>query len=191
MRPVLAGGIAHDFNNLLTPILGSASVQVEGDLPDRESLLGRLETIHASAKLAKALTDQMLAYTGRATLQRAAIGLSETVRDMRELLEATASRSMTLHCDLDDELPPIEADGGQISQIVMNLVVNASEAAKPGGGRVEVRTCTFEASRALLDACVLRVVRAGDGDDEHERRSRDPGRPSHCAFEPPSACAFQ
>ncbi len=152
---VLAGGIAHDFNNLLTPILGSARVQVEGDDPDREALLGRLETIHASAKLAKALTDQMLAYTGRATVQRAAIGLSETVRDMLQLLEATASRSMAIHCDLDDELPPIEADAGQISQIVMNLVVNASEAAKPGGGRIEVRTCTFEASRALLDACVL------------------------------------
>ena len=152
---VLAGGIAHDFNNLLTPILGCASIQEEGDVPDRGALLERLKTIHASSKRAKALTDQMLAYAGRAAVHPAAIDLSETVRDMLPLLEATASRSVTLHCDLDDGLSPIEADGNQIGQIVMNLVANASEAAKPEGGRIEVRTCAVDASRTLLDACAL------------------------------------
>ncbi len=152
---VLAGGIAHDFNNLLTPILGCASIQEEGDAPDRDALLRRLKTIHASSKRAKALTDQMLAYAGRTAVRSAPIDLSETVRDMMLLLETTASRTVRLHYDLDEALAPIEADGNQIGQVVMNLVANASEAAKPEGGRIEVRTCTVDASRRLLDACAL------------------------------------
>jgi PAS domain S-box-containing protein len=152
---VLAGGIAHDFNNLLTPILGSAAVQTGTEAQDRDTLLRRLETIHASARRAKALTDQMLSYAGRSAARRAGIDLSKAVRDMLLLLEATASRSTVLHCELDDDLPPIEADPNQIGQIVMNLVANASEAARPEGGRIEVRTCVVDACRALLDACVL------------------------------------
>jgi PAS domain S-box-containing protein len=152
---VLAGGIAHDFNNLLTPILGCAAPSLESDADDREDLLERLKVIHDSARRAKALTDQMLAYAGRGKMERAPIDLSQTVRDLVLLLETTASRSVTLHCELDDALPLIEADANQVGQIAMNLVANAAEAARPEGGRIEVRTYAFEASRALLDECVL------------------------------------
>jgi nitrogen-specific signal transduction histidine kinase/CheY-like chemotaxis protein len=152
---VMAGGIAHDFNNLLTPILGSAMPPAAGEVLDRDDVIQRLETVRVSAMRAKALTGQMLSYAGRGAVHRVPTDLSQVVRDLVLLLETMASRSVKLLFDLDAALPPVEADTNQLGQIVMNLVANASEAANPDGGRIEVRTHSLNADRKLLDACAL------------------------------------
>ncbi|MEE2663583.1 MAG: PAS domain S-box protein [Myxococcota bacterium] len=136
---VMAGGIAHDFNNLLTPILGQSSLALM-DLPENTELHERIEKVRNAARRAAKLTNQMLAYAGAGPLLFEATDLSELVREMGQLLESTVSGKAVIHFELADELAPIEADGAQISQVVMNLIANAAEAVGDGNGTISVRT---------------------------------------------------
>jgi nitrogen-specific signal transduction histidine kinase/CheY-like chemotaxis protein len=143
---VMAGGITHDFNNLLTPILGDASLALL-DLPSDSPVRIRLEKIQKAAHRAAALTNQMLAYSGQGEVSIERIDLSQLVEEMRQLLEGAVSGKAVLVSDLTDELPAVEADSTQLSQVVMNLITNASEAVKEGAGRITLRTGTVEAEK--------------------------------------------
>jgi signal transduction histidine kinase/CheY-like chemotaxis protein len=148
---VMAGGITHDFNNLLTPILGDASLALL-DLPLDSPVRIRIEKIQKAAHRAAALTNQMLAYSGQGAALIEPIDLSQLVEEMRQLLEGAVSGKAVLVSDLTDDLPAVEADATQLSQVVMNLITNASEAVEEGAGRIILRTGTVEAEKVDLSS---------------------------------------
>jgi PAS domain S-box-containing protein len=136
---VMAGGIAHDFNNLLTPILGSASLALL-ELPASSPAREQIEKIRKAALRAAALTNQMLAYAGAGPVHVEALDLSRVVREMAQLLESSISGQAALVYRLETNLPLIEADDAQLSQVVMNLLTNAVEAVGEGEGRIAIET---------------------------------------------------
>jgi len=150
---VMAGGIAHDFNNLLTPILGSTTLALM-DLPPESPIRARLQMIQKAAHRAAALTNQMLAYTGKESLQIEVLSVSTLVEEMGRLLESAISKQAEIHYDLQRDLPAVEADAAQLSQVVMNLITNAAEALGHSGGRISIRTGVVEVDRATLSRTV-------------------------------------
>ena len=135
---VLAGGIAHDFNNLLTGILGSADFLLS-QVPPGSHLQPAVQVIARASERASKLTRQMLAYSGRGQFVVENLNLSSQVRQILILLEASIPKHVNLTLDLEDGLPAIDADAGQLQQLVMNLILNAAEAI-PGTGEVTVKT---------------------------------------------------
>jgi PAS domain S-box-containing protein len=124
---VLAGGIAHDFNNLLLGILGNAELALVELAPSssaRESIVGITQASHRAAELCR----QMLAYSGGGQLASELIDLGALVEDMLGLVKSTISNKALLNLDLGRGLPALRGDASQISQVIMNLVINASEA---------------------------------------------------------------
>jgi PAS domain S-box-containing protein len=150
---VMAGGIAHDFNNLLTPILGDTSLALL-DLPPESPVRARLQKVQKAAHRAAALTHQMLTYAGEESLHVEVLNLSRLVQEMAQLLETAASRESVLVYDLASALPPIEGDAARVSQIVMNLITNASEALE-GEGRITLRTGVEELEAPALARMIL------------------------------------
>jgi PAS domain S-box-containing protein len=150
----LTGGIAHDFNNLLTPILGAAGL-VLAEMPEDSPFRKRVETILQASRRAAALTGQMLAYAGGTDLELRPVDVSGFVREMTLLLESTVSRRARIAFELEEGLPPVLADPGQLSQVIINLVVNASEALGESGRNLSVCTASIDVDRQRLDGCVL------------------------------------
>ena len=136
---VLAGGIAHDFNNLLVGIMGSASL-LEDHVAGNAAALEFVTNLQLSSERAAKLTKQMLAYSGRGRFFVEPLDLSEQVRQIVALIEASIPKNVDVRLTLAERLPTIEADASQIQQIVMNLAINAAEAIGPEGGRVAVST---------------------------------------------------
>ncbi|WP_306590435.1 CHASE domain-containing protein [Geothrix sp. 21YS21S-4] len=136
---VLAGGIAHDFNNLLTAILGNTEMALEfarGHL-DLQAALHRIES---TTQRGSDLARQLLAYAGKAHFAVKPLDLNAVIAEMGDLLAVSISKKVTLLRDLQPGLPPVEADAAQFQQVVMNLVINASEAIGDRPGTVTVRT---------------------------------------------------
>jgi len=136
---ILAGGVAHDFNNLLTGILGNASLVLDGFAahhPDRHLL----EEVVKAAQRAADLTRQLLAYAGKGRFVMKTVDLSALVREISGLIQSSIPKYVNLRLQLADELPGVDADPGQLQQIVMNLVINGAEAIPPEGGTVLLRT---------------------------------------------------
>ena len=128
---LLAGGVAHDFNNLLAGILGNASLAL-GDAPPGSPLRPMLTTIVDASQRAARLTAQLLAYAGKGRFFLESLDLSEYVRQVSSLVHLSIPRTVQLRLELATGLPIIEADAGQIQQVVMNLVINAAEAIPEG-----------------------------------------------------------
>ncbi|MEO0599853.1 MAG: response regulator [Myxococcota bacterium] len=151
---VLAGGIAHDFNNLLVAILGNADLaqhEHEGN-PRAQELLS---DITAAARRAADLCRQMLAYAGRATFEIRPVDLSAVVEDMASILDVSMSKKTVLQIELERDMPLIMADPAQLRQVIMNLLMNASEAREDKSGFVRLVTGVVEVSRSDLDQTLL------------------------------------
>ena len=151
---VLAGGIAHDFNNLLMAILGNASLglmKLRPESPGRD----HLKNVETAAKRAAELTNQMLAYSGKGKFVVEPLSLSRVVEEMSHLLGAVISKGVVLKFDFSEDLPPIEGDAAQIRQVVMNLILNGSDAIGDTSGVVTVSTGVVQADRAYLSATYL------------------------------------
>jgi CheY-like chemotaxis protein len=131
---VLAGGIAHDFNNILTIIMGYSSLikmdyeAVEDHLPEIEKAAGR----------AAELCRQMLTYAGKAAFTIAQVDMAALVDEMVKMLRATISQKVVINHNLSAELPAITGDASQLRQIVMNLIINASEAIDDVQGAINI-----------------------------------------------------
>lgn len=138
---ILAGGIAHDFNNLLTGIIGHAELLTD-QLSGRDSELSLVQHISQAANAAAQLTRQMLAYSGRGHFVIEQVNLSTLVQQNRALIDAAISKNISLDFQLEQSLPLINVDPGQIQQVVMNLIINASEATESSKGTVLVKTYT-------------------------------------------------
>ena len=146
---VLAGGIAHDFNNLLTGILGYSDL-VYLTLPADSSTHGYIEKVINGARQAAALTQQMLAYSGKGQFVVEVLDVSSVVEDMSRLLEVSISKKCALKYRFLDGLPSIEADAAQIRQVIMNLIINASEAIGDRSGLIAVSTGVMYCDNAYL-----------------------------------------
>lgn len=151
---VLAGGIAHDFNNLLTGILGNVSLVLAERGPDARArtLLQRIED---AAKRAAELTRQMLAYAGQGALEARLVDVSALIREATPLLRASVTKRADLVVDCPEGLAHVVGDTAQLRQVVMNLVINASESLGEFGGRITIRTGTRSLKPEDLAGCVL------------------------------------
>jgi two-component system, cell cycle sensor histidine kinase and response regulator CckA len=159
---VLAGGIAHDFNNLLTGVLGNASL-LKLDLPDNSPLIACVEEIEKASLRAGDLCKQMLAYAGKGRFLIRRLDLSALIEDSRRFLQLSVGRSVGLEFHLMQELPAVSADATQMRQILMNLVINASEAIGNTDGSITVSTGVVQAGRNdLSEAYLAPDLPAGD-----------------------------
>jgi PAS domain S-box-containing protein len=147
---VLAGGIAHDFNNILTGIVANNSLALT-ELPIDSPVREHLMEIRAASQRATDLTRQMLAYSGRGRFVIQKLDLSQVVEETAQLLNISISKKVSLAFDLARKLPPVEVDASQISQIIMNLVINASEAVGDQPGGITIRTGLMQADKEYLN----------------------------------------
>jgi two-component system cell cycle sensor histidine kinase/response regulator CckA len=148
---MLAGGIAHDFNNILMTVMGYSDLAIR----DLTAAHDKLEQVMQGARRAADLTNQMLAYAGKSKLVPQSVQLSEVVQEIGDLLKVSISKKCVLHMRLAESLPLIEADATQLRQVVMNLIINASEAIGEQSGAITVRTSTMTCDRAYLADCHL------------------------------------
>jgi PAS domain S-box-containing protein len=135
----LASGIAHDFNNLLGAVLAQAELATAelaaGANPDEE-----LKTIREVAIRGSDIVRQLMIYAGKEDDLFESIDISNTVREMSGLLKSAISKRAELVTDLGEHLPAVKARTAEIRQVVMNLVVNASDALKDSNGVIRVTT---------------------------------------------------
>lgn len=146
---VLAGGIAHDFNNLLTAILGNAQLarlQLQHSSPLQPYLLEIERTSIQAADLCK----QMLAYSGQGRIEVHLLDLNRTIRDMSQLLRISVAKKVQLSFNLAHDLPRVRGDESQIRQVLMNLVINASEAITGSEGSIWVSTGVVHRAKELF-----------------------------------------
>jgi PAS domain S-box-containing protein len=146
---VLAGGIAHDFNNILMAIMGNADLalmRINKESPVVENL-HRIE--RASAEAAD-LAQQMLAYAGKGKFFVENLDMNRLLDEMLHMLEVSISKKVTLRFTPTPNIPPIEADATQIRQIIMNLVINASEATGDNDGVIVITTGCIDCDKNSL-----------------------------------------
>jgi two-component system cell cycle sensor histidine kinase/response regulator CckA len=146
---VLAGGIAHDFNNLLCGMLGGVELALDELEPDHEARCD-LETVQRAARDATELCRQLLAYSGKGRFVVEPVDLSEMIRSIGQLLRVSAGKNVVLRFQLDRSIPTVQADASQMRQVVVNLVVNASEAIGAGAGSVTVATGVMDCDERYL-----------------------------------------
>jgi PAS domain S-box-containing protein len=146
---VLAGGIAHDFNNLLVGILGNAGLALD-ELAPESPARELVREIELTGKRAAELAHQMLAYSGRGRFLVEPLDLNKLIQEMSHLLRVSVQKGAILRYNFSPGLPAIEADPTQIRQIVMNLVINASDAIGDSTGIVTISTGLMHASADYL-----------------------------------------
>lgn len=183
---VLAGGIAHDFNNLLSIIMGNAGLAEKKiddcALPDDALLRTHVHNILHASESAATLCQQMLAYSGKGRFVIRPLNLSSIIADIVQLLESSIAKLARLDIRLDYHSPAIDADESQMKQVIMNLVINASEAIGDQAGHIHVRTSQVRLDTgdiSLLlgaeqmqpgDYILLQVKDNGCGMDEETRK---------------------
>jgi len=151
---VLAGGIAHDFNNLLTGILGNASLAASV-VGVESPIQTYLEQIEKASLRAADLCKQMLAYSGKGRFVVRETDLNGLVNETTDLLRVSISKRAMLRFQLAGRLPAVNADSTQLRQVIMNLVINASDALGEADGIIAISTGTQQ-----LDAADLTATRA-------------------------------
>jgi two-component system, cell cycle sensor histidine kinase and response regulator CckA len=136
---VLAGGIAHDFNNLLMAISGNldmALLNLSSDFPAREFVMKAMQASQRAADL----TRQMLAFSGKGRFIMDHIDLAELVLENVHLLRASIAKTVSFQMNVVPGLPLIEVDPGQLQQVIMNLITNASESLAEQAGVITITT---------------------------------------------------
>lgn len=135
---LLAGGVAHDLNNLLSPILGYTELLLSA--PDTAgSVKEKLGQIHKAGIGARDLVRQLLAFGRKQTLDYKPLNINRTIREYTEFIRRTIPEDIDIQFIQSDRVTPIMADHGQIEQVIMNLVVNASDS-MPDGGKLCIET---------------------------------------------------
>lgn len=146
---VLAGGIAHDFNNLLMAVLGHADLALS-EISPVSPIKPQIEEIITAARRAADLCRQMLAYSGKGRFVLEKIVLGDVIDEMIHLLKTCISKNAILNLNIEKNLPQIEGDPSQIRQLLMNLVINASEAIGERSGVITISTGAKFCDRAYL-----------------------------------------
>ncbi len=146
----LAGGIAHDFNNIL------GVVQFYCDFMREESagsqrLLRNVDEIEKATQRGATLTRQLLIFSRTKVAESVVIDVAELLGEHMKMLKALIGESISIEMKMGPELWPIEADPGQIEQIVMNLVINARDA-MPKGGKISIEACNEQLSEKFVNS---------------------------------------
>ena len=134
----LAGGVAHDFNNLLTAILGNAELALL-DLEPNHPARANIDEVTKAAEGAARLTRQLLSFARRQMIEPVPLNLNEVVESSLEMLRRLLGEDIEITTALHDPVGIVEADPGQIQQLLVNLAVNARDA-MPKGGRLVIET---------------------------------------------------
>jgi two-component system, cell cycle sensor histidine kinase and response regulator CckA len=139
----LAGGVAHDFNNMLTVITGYSAILL--DVLDRaDPNRADIEEIKGAADRAAGLTRQLLAFSRKQVLQPRVLDLNvEVIAGLEKMLRRLIGEDVELVTTLDETLGLVNADSGQVEQVIMNLAVNARDA-MPDGGRLVIETANVD-----------------------------------------------
>ena len=130
--------MAHDFNNLLTVIKGNSDLALERIKPT-DAVRGNCEQIRRVADRAAMLTRQLLAFSRRQMLQPKVLDLNELIAEMGRLLQRLLREDIEYKVQLSEPLARVQADPGQIEQVLLNLIVNAADA-MPKGGTLTIAT---------------------------------------------------
>jgi PAS domain S-box-containing protein len=176
---VLAGGIAHDFNNVLGGILAQAEL-VEADLAVGSAARQEIQRIKAAALRGSEIVRQLMVYAGQdQTHLVESVDVSRLVTEILELLKVSISKQVVLRTDLSDDLPAVRGNSTQIRQIVMNLIINASEAIGDEKGVITLTTTLASTGRDLAsnstknlslgDCVLLEVSDTGSGITEETK----------------------
>jgi signal transduction histidine kinase len=172
----LAGGIAHDFNNILTAITSYAEFLLEA-IPPEDPRSDDAREIRRAARRAATLTSQLLAFSRRQVRQPRVLDLNAVLTELEKILRRLIGEDVRLVLDLAPDPGSVKADQGQLEQVIVNLVVNASDA-MPEGGTITLRTermavhaTGVAAVRGLSagDYLVLHVSDTGHGMDDATR----------------------
>ncbi len=134
----LAGGVAHDFNNVLTAIIGFSDLLLQTHRPT-DRAYGDIMNIKNSANRAAGLVSQLLAFSRRQTLQPKVLELGEALTDLAPLINRSLGETIELKIQPGRDLWYVKADPSQLTQVVINLAVNARDA-MPKGGSLAIRT---------------------------------------------------
>jgi CheY-like chemotaxis protein/two-component sensor histidine kinase len=156
----LAGGIAHDFNNLLGGVLAQAELAL-GELAAGLHPEEELKSIRNVAIRGSEIVRQLMIYAGKENPVIGLVDLSETIRDMMELLKVSVSKHVVLEMELSPDLPAVQANAAQLRQIVLNLVMNASDAIGDQDGVIRVATRCVKTGQKLSGG-ISRLLVDGD-----------------------------
>ncbi len=167
----LTGGIAHDFNNMLTGIIGALDlIRMRLDAGRHDDLPRYLDAAHGSAQRAAALTQRLLAFSRRQSLQTRPTEVNALIKAMADLLQRSLSETTGFELELDEAAGLALADPNQLENALLNLTLNARDA-MPGGGtlRIETSRLRIDAEQAAQHAVPadeyvrLRVIDTGAG----------------------------
>ena len=171
---VLSAGVAHDFNNLLGAILARAE-SAQSELAAGSQPVEDLEEIRLTALRAAEIVTQLMAFARQENALSLAVDLSHVVSETLKLLRVSIAKNAVLKTELATDLPCIYANTGEIRQVVMNLVINASEALEGKSGCITITTCLVADSDSLSRRVCLEVRDTGCGmTDEVKARIFDP-----------------
>jgi PAS domain S-box-containing protein len=145
----LAGGIAHDFNNILSAIIGYSELLLS-DLPDDSQAYQDVETIKNSGEKAALLTGQLLAFSRKQVLKMQPVDLNAVIEGMVKIINRLIGENINLELDLIPGISSINADQGQLEQIILNLAVNARDA-MPNGGNLLIETNEAQLEKEYVD----------------------------------------
>ena len=169
----LAGGIAHDFNNVLSIILGYSELLLAQISPN-DPIYEKIKAIHDSGNKAASLTRQLLAFSRKQVLEKKVISINKIIRNFLKILSKMVGEDIVIKTYLSKETCTIEADPGQIEQIIMNLIINAKDA-MPNGGEIIIETDVIQLDEFYTNKNVevkpgkyvlLTISDSGEGMDE-------------------------
>jgi PAS domain S-box-containing protein len=173
----LTGGVAHDFNNLLTAVIGNLEL-LKKRIPYDPSVDRLIDGSLQGAQRGAALTQRLLAFARRQTLEPRPVDLTGLVRGMADLLSRSIGPTIKMTLDLPETLPAVHIDANQIELALLNLAVNARDAMPDGGEMtITIHRCRTERTADLTagDYVCLRVSDTGAGmDADTLRRAIEP-----------------
>lgn len=155
---LLAGGIAHDFNNILQAILANTELLLSQGTVEKR-IEDRLHKVAIAAQRGASLVAKMLAYAGRGQNELTSVNLSELAKDVIDLASPAIPKRVRIQQQLQDDLPSVAGDEGQIQQVIMNLFTNASDAMSDRAGDLVVRTGVVRADAEMLARAYLGEAR--------------------------------
>ena len=147
----LSSGIAHDFNNMLLPIIGYADLVLARQRDDKQSILD-LNEIRRAAEQAASLTRQLLSFSRKQVVKKSLFDVNVALQSMSAMLRRIIGEDIQMTMDLAPQLLAIQADAGQVEQVIMNLCVNARDA-MPGGGSITITTANVDGRFEAIPLC--------------------------------------
>jgi two-component system cell cycle sensor histidine kinase/response regulator CckA len=160
----LAGGVAHDFNNFLTTILGYSDLLLD-ELDTKDEIAEHIREIRGAASRASALTGQLLAFSRKHPLAPAVVDVNTLLTNLERSLLRLLGENISVQCEFarGEDGMHTKVDPGQLTQIILNLVVNARDA-MPGGGclALETSAVTIDSAVEHDHECVSKELPAGD-----------------------------